>query len=92
MTRWQIKKQWFKRCSNPWWYKILVLLGIFKSPTLIVELAWWGKQTNKEKEASDEALGAIKKATEAFAKTAGEAERAAQAFEDFGKEGRGTDG
>ena len=30
----QIKIQWFKQCSNPFWYKVLVLLDIVHIPSL----------------------------------------------------------
>lgn len=38
MSNFRIKWQWFRRCNNSLWYKILVLLGITKSPTLELNL------------------------------------------------------
>ena len=34
IKRWKIKVDWFTHCNNSIGYKILVLLGIMKSPTL----------------------------------------------------------
>lgn len=33
--RWNI---WRKNCTNPWHYKLFVLLGIVKSPTMILTI------------------------------------------------------
>jgi len=33
MRRIKLWNQWRKRCTNPWYQKLLVLFGIIKSPT-----------------------------------------------------------
>lgn len=33
MSKFKQWNQWRKRCTNPWYQKLLVLFGIIKSPT-----------------------------------------------------------
>ena len=33
VDRYELWKEWQKNCRNPWLHKILVLLGLAKSPT-----------------------------------------------------------
>lgn len=41
MRRLKLWYQWQKRCVNPWYHKLLVLLGIVKSPTFEMNLGFY---------------------------------------------------
>lgn len=57
LNRW---RKWNKKCTNSWIYKLFVLCGIIKSPTMACVLTKEEEEEQKIKEIIEECIEVVK--------------------------------